>query len=314
MKISFRGVTAKIWVSVGIALLGYMLSTFLSYLSNNDLSHNLARLSSSDFPLSHMGVDLVHSYGKQVKYYEDAVLLGEEDAFKLGRVLSKRMQALYREMTETARESANPVELEIIGLRKRYEKYLEFAPAFSKLSQGEDGEELQKQVQEAKKLQIALQADMEKTVTGLKDTVRAKIEQEKNNAERNSKVQVIMFIVVFLLSLILIKILSHRLLVSPIKKILAGIQEFVTGFKRGDADLTHRMEHVSKDEIDEITEVFNRFIEKVQDMVGKVKGATDEIIDSALDISGGSEELSTRNSQQGASISGTSEHLEVVTA
>ncbi|MCP4157873.1 MAG: methyl-accepting chemotaxis protein [bacterium] len=313
LKLNLKGIRSKTWISVGIALVGYFLATLLSFYSNNNLAGNLTKLSGSDFPLSIKGTDLINRFGKQIKHYEDGILLGEEESCQAGDKAGKAILTIFKNMLSIAQEYESPVEERLLQIKKSYENYLKTTACFLKLSQGEEGPELKKAVRETGKVQAAIMKDTVKLVGEMIDSVKSKMEVEKNGAIRNGRVLVIMFIVVFSLCVLLITIISNKLLIRPAKEILEAILEFTDGFKKGDADLTHRISQLSSDEIGEISGAFNHFIEKVQAMVEKVKDAAEELSQSANDISLGSEDLSERNSREAASIGESSAHLEIVT-
>lgn len=67
--------------------------------------------------------------------------------------------------------------------------------------------------------------------------------------------------------------------------ITAALQELA----KGKGDLTVRLQSGSKDELNELVDGFNRFMDKMQDLVGKVKGSSNQLIRSGEELSAISE-------------------------
>lgn len=116
-------------------------------------------------------------------------------------------------------------------------------------------------------------------------------------------------IIISLVSFILIGFIGN-LIISRLVKPLVDASDMMAVLSEGEGDLTARLDVRTEDEIGKLAMNFNRFIEKLQDIMVQVKDAAEEINDGTGEISAGSEDLSTRTSEQAASITETSTTLE----
>lgn len=75
---------------------------------------------------------------------------------------------------------------------------------------------------------------------------------------------------------------------KPIRRMVAMVDDLT----RGDGDLTKRISMSGRDELGELAEGFNRFIENVQEIIGEVKMASDDLASGNNQLAATMEELS----------------------
>ena len=97
---------------------------------------------------------------------------------------------------------------------------------------------------------------------------------------------------------------------QPVKR----IADILKDIARGGGDLTLRIENHRKDEIGEMADWFNIFIDKIENMISDVKNKVKTITESIETLAGGNEELSTRTTEQAASLEETASSMEEMTA
>jgi methyl-accepting chemotaxis protein len=107
----------------------------------------------------------------------------------------------------------------------------------------------------------------------------------------------------------LIVIDMKKRITQPINVIVNSLQDAVA-----QADLTRRIAINSKDELGDISNWFNKFFERVHDIVTKVKQSAGEISESTNKIESGSEAMSERSKEQASSVTETSATLEEFTS
>ncbi len=78
--------------------------------------------------------------------------------------------------------------------------------------------------------------------------------------------------------------------------------EMMMDIAQGEGDLTRRINIKSKDEIGELAEWFNRFVQNINSIIAQVKNASITLVKAVEEISAGNENLSQRTSEQAASI------------
>ncbi len=116
-------------------------------------------------------------------------------------------------------------------------------------------------------------------------------------------------IIISLVSFLVIGFIGN-LIITRLVKPLVDASDMMGVLSEGEGDLTARLDIKTEDEIGKLSKNFNRFIEKLQDIMVQVKDASTEINDGTGEISAGSEDLATRTSEQAASITETSTTLE----
>ncbi len=104
--------------------------------------------------------------------------------------------------------------------------------------------------------------------------------------------------------------LLNRTVTRPIKELVARSKDLA----QGEGDLTKRIRADSKDELGELSGWFDRFLQRLREVMVKVKESSRELTNSTDRVSDGSESLASRTSEQAASITQTSTTLEEFTA
>ena len=83
---------------ISITIVGYLVSTLISYHSNNNLSENLSLLREVSFPLSLKASTLKSEFDKQKKLFEDAIFMGDDEsvdkAIKIGDSIKENLSEM----------------------------------------------------------------------------------------------------------------------------------------------------------------------------------------------------------------------------
>ncbi len=85
----------------------------------------------------------------------------------------------------------------------------------------------------------------------------------------------------------LVVMFAARTIVRPINAAVAGLKDIA----QGEGDLTMRLKVASKDEVGELANWFNVFIEKLQGIIGDISGGVDTLSSSATELSAISEQM-----------------------
>lgn len=97
-----------------------------------------------------------------------------------------------------------------------------------------------------------------------------------------------------------------RMISGSLRQALAALHDIAAG----EGDLTRRLDASSKDEIGQLAGAFNRFAEKIHDLVAQIKTATATIKSSSNEISLGNDNLSQRTEEQASSLEETASSME----
>ncbi len=115
-----------------------------------------------------------------------------------------------------------------------------------------------------------------------------------------------LFLVLFLLSGLAFFI--ARTITRPVNDLVAMSMDIA----QGEGDLTKRMEVATKDELGELSTWFNMFLERLNNMVSKIKKHAANINVSSQEMALGNQDLSNRTNQQSSSLEETATAMEEI--
>jgi len=104
--------------------------------------------------------------------------------------------------------------------------------------------------------------------------------------------------------------LNARSITQPLNK----TNEMLSDIAEGEGDLTKRLEITSKDEIGELADNFNSFVEKLQESISRVADTTNNLGDTSVDLSEKADNLATsieEMSSQSANVAAAAEEISV---
>ncbi|MDH5737677.1 MAG: methyl-accepting chemotaxis protein [Gammaproteobacteria bacterium] len=126
----------------------------------------------------------------------------------------------------------------------------------------------------------------------------------------SSQFMVIFSVVVSLAVAIIGGLWIVRGIVGPLKTTVGAM----TDISRGEGDLTKRLTSTGDDELGDLSEAFNEFAQRMQDVISSVKEATDTIENGAKEISTGNMDLSQRTQEQASSLEEVASNIEELTS
>jgi len=95
---------------------------------------------------------------------------------------------------------------------------------------------------------------------------------------------------------------------------LNTVTERMTEIAERGGDLTQRVEVNTKDEIRDLAEGFNQFVDKLRDILSQVRDVSDTVTTAADEISSGNQDLSQRTEEQSSSLEEVSSSMEEITS
>lgn len=259
-----KGVRAKVWLFVSIALVGYIIATVSTVYSNTKLTENLVSLRNIDFPISMQGSEVLNIFREQLKNYEDAAMLGEEDAIITANEKGKEILAIQSLMLDKVKSFEGS---DYENIRLLNEKYLKFFDLASKnyllLAQGEDIAWNKGVLPKITKLQSEIFSEFEKSSEHFIAIVEQKIETNKIIAEDSSAFLIGLLAAVLILSIIIINYLVNHFLITPLKK----IEDDIKPLARGEFDSVQKLNIHSHDEIGKLATALDTMTGNLQKAV-----------------------------------------------
>jgi methyl-accepting chemotaxis protein len=135
-------------------------------------------------------------------------------------------------------------------------------------------------------------------------------EAEANAAMRSQ----MLFAAIALLAIVVIAALIMSMLTAVALRRLGGVRDAMVGIASGTGDLTLRLPAHGRDEIAGICEAFNQFVEKLLDVMRRVRDNSDAVRSAAIEIAAGNLDLSNRTESAAASVGQISASVERIVA
>ncbi|MDY0360913.1 MAG: methyl-accepting chemotaxis protein [Desulforegulaceae bacterium] len=129
---------------------------------------------------------------------------------------------------------------------------------------------------------------------------------EKVSKVRNISIFISSFFLIVLLGLIFV--LSKIVIIKPVNNVIAKL----TDISEGEGDLTQRLKVDSKDELGILSDVFNRFMEKLQKMIKDITIGVETLSSSSTELSSISDQMSSgakQTSDKSGDVSSASEEM-----
>ena len=246
----FSSIRAKIWLCVGLGFLGFALATAVNYVASVRFSASLKELRSVEFPLAMQGAEVLTLFKKQKAMYEEAVLVGDEDAIASAEALGREIGELMSRMALPGHEGEGPLR----QLAGDFGSYAEQAPTiYRRLAKGESAAGLIEQVQRTGKTQQALLERFEALSTHLTARAEEQVAENSRVAERNGRYQLILFLVALVITAAIARYVANHLLIRPIEDIRAQ----VALLGRGEVEAHNRIVVKAGGEIGELAQELN---------------------------------------------------------
>lgn len=251
-----KSIRAKLWLCVGLGFAGFAIATAVTYFSSAQLSTSLDEVRSRNFPLAMKSAEVLNLYKQQQSLYEEAVLIGDEDAVEEADETGKVIATSLEEMAQLSPQDKDALR----DLAAQLNDYTGRATRdYGLLAEGEEGSDLYESIQQTGQLQRELMTNLEALAENLRTQVEIKIADNGVVAVNNSSTQIWIFGVVFILSGIIVQIFSNRLLISPILSIRAMVDQLGDG----DVGKENRLNIKSKDEIGDLAVELNQLAESM---------------------------------------------------
>lgn len=127
--------------------------------------------------------------------------------------------------------------------------------------------------------------------------------------EAANKASITLIIIVSIVSIALGIFFAYyliKIITQPINNVVIRLKDIA----QGEGDLTVRLDVDSKDELGQLSQWFNTFVEKIQDIISQVVDSTRQIASSSEQISSSSEELAAGAEEQQAQLSEVASSIE----
>jgi len=276
-------ISQKIYFIPIIGAISFVIYLALSTITANSNVTLLSDVKDVQFPVVQYSKEVSVSIVRISELLNSAVTTGEEDSIAAAETLSEQIKDLINKVGASAPRFKGDQQ----QLTREFLDYYQQAKA---LSVGMINESID--FQRLPELGIAMNSAYEKVTKTIKRFNQNRVQEFQNAIiEANDSAENIVTIG-FIMGLITITLLFGTAIpiISGIKSSLLGVIKSLRDLADGDGDLTIRLQAKSQDEVGELVNCFNRFIEKLQLTIKKVVDIAIPLSNMATTVSATAEE------------------------
>jgi methyl-accepting chemotaxis protein len=239
-------IAAKIWLSIGVFLFGYVLSTTLGQIQTRELRKTLRATSDALFPATQRSQDADASFRRMVKGFGDAVIT--QDSSGLDRAIEDGRQAaaalksaasihgLAAGRSEEGGKLAASLEGLLVDARSTYGAALS----------GDLTSELQERVRSL----AARNQEMLESIARFKDQLANDLHNQLNALEarstRQSSLALGVFVATLALSAVIVTMTIRRSITGPVARVITGVRHAADGAAEASVRMAESGMQVSK--------------------------------------------------------------------
>ena len=307
MRLSFT-VGIKIWISLGILILGYFVTMLVGFILGQNNEEHLLFTSESLFPASISSQSALAAFREEIKLYNDTVLMGDTDALENAR--KKRSEINKALASITAFEDIDAIrKTEIENFIKQYTAFHKSAQdIYLRMANGESDDTLTQAAMNLGKQTPEIEKELVNLKSATAQDLKNELQHISDSTRRLRYINLFVFFGVVIIATILTSLITRRFIIKPIKDTVLMIKDMA----EGGGDLTRRLKIQSQDEIGDLVNWFNLFLEKLQSMIrsivgnaGKLNKASSELSSLSNQMSEGANQMSVKSN----SVASSSEHM-----
>jgi methyl-accepting chemotaxis protein len=238
-------ITAKIWLSIGVFILGYVLSTTLGQVQSSDARASLRTTSEALFPAAQRSQEAEAAFERMVKGFGDAVVM--QDASGLDRAAEDGRQAvaalkvlagipgLASERAAEAGKLATSLDQFLTDARSAYGTVLS-----GNLSAG-----TQEQIRSLAGRTDEAKAALAKTKEQSAADLRQQLSVLETRSAQQSSIALGVFIVTLIVAGAIVHLTIRRAITGPVVRVIAGVQVAADETARTSAEMAQSGTEVS---------------------------------------------------------------------
>ena len=264
-------ITGRIWIGIAPLLAGYIVSQVVNTYSSIENEELLTRsVEAVDGALD--GKDILVEFDTMLNQYTKAITEQDKDAFMEAQAASesaiKGLKKLSKkEIGQIRQKESNKISKQAGEIVARYN---EVTQIFVDMDDDEDT------MEQAKDLANRLK-DMRETLVKFTDVlakdVRRDLTDIKESTAWNRTLSLLLFLAMIAVSTFAIINVISKYISMPLNDMVDRLKDIA----QGEGDLTQRLNVTSNDEIGELAEWFNTFLEKLRGIIASVGETTEKL-------------------------------------
>lgn len=275
------------------------------------------------------------SYNKQNEHYLDLIGNGYVPALELNRDLEETLEDIQRSLQAGVASQEREKLADTDTLYNRFIRLIDQG-LYNPFLNSEDLNFLKRDMQDYYSLAVQtsekmIQGEMDEEMVNslesmtnqynliknlLKENTkesRAAMNEALADSKKNNQTSRVVMILVSLIAAVLLGGLS-LFLTGLIIKPVGQLNEILKDIARGDGDLTKRINIQSNDEVGEMANWFNVFVDKIHDIIAQVKANTVQVAGAANEIGSTASQMATGADEQTAQAGEVASSVEEMTS
>jgi methyl-accepting chemotaxis protein len=315
MKKFNASIFVKIWLSISVLFLGYIISMVMIQVTGGTLKVRLNTISESLFPAAKISQEALSNYEKQIKYYQDAVMMGEAEMVASARAEADKVLSSLNQILDLKNLGKERVD----EIRRISESLTSFSALsdgiYKKMAGGDMSTEVVEQVGAQSKIKDELFASLSSIATGLSEDAKGEIADIISFYSSQQLFNLVLFTIVLSVSVVIVWLVTKRSIVNPVNtainalkrvapeidvtstQVSSASQSLAEGASEQAASIEEtsssleEMSSMTRKNADNASEA-NDLMKKTSDVIQKANGAMTELTGSMEKISKASQETS----------------------
>lgn len=275
----------KIWLGISILLICYFLSMIFGHYSANTTESKLTTLANSTFPASALTQDILNTFEKQTKLYEDSFLTAEVEGVRKAAKESTKIQNIVESVCalKNSEELLCPMMEPILAAHQSFSR--EATEVYTKLAGGDEDNQLMESAKRLAAQAKEINQSMADAHTATTEQIKKSVVDITTYGQVVQKRNILLFVISLLITVFGVSFIVKKYITNPINTVVNGLENVSNG------DLTRRLELESNDELGHLSRSFNAFVTKLQATLDDIANNTEELNESSVSLTNISEKM-----------------------
>lgn len=299
-------VSKKIWICLGILILGYFASNVFGYINGRKTDSRLRHVSEYIYPASRLSQNALTFFNDQIKGYNDAILTGDDTLLETTLLKSGEAEKALKAIASLpgindiiSKKISETIEKLNIFTSNAQSTYLAMATNSGDENTGNEAARLAKETEELR--------ETFNTYTNLfVDELKSELATTGMAVREQQTLNMWVFLIIVIIACTLSSIISYRFISYPVRRITEVMNQITEG------DLTKRLNVKSNDEMGTMGRSVNIFIEKLEKMIFDISQNADALKGSAFNLNELSNSLLTgadKMTKKSKAVTSSSENM-----
>ncbi|MBF0100015.1 MAG: HAMP domain-containing protein [Desulfobacterales bacterium] len=270
----------KILCSMLLLLCGYFFSMIIVFFGGEHTEIKLHYVSEFLFPATSESQLALSNFKEQIKLYEDAIVVGDEERLTQAGERGKQVMLALKniiELSELEPQSIQQIQIlhnQVKGFCKSAEEtYLVLITDLEAMEEGKNDPKhllLRKQVTLLSKQSVQIEQQLTYFRDFFINDLKKSIYGVTNTSKQHRYINMHVFFFITFFSILLVLFIIYRFITYPLKQTVFMLRDIA----KGKGDLTKRLEVRSQDEIGKLAEWFNEFMNNLENMIREITSSS----------------------------------------